>query len=285
MGIDLNKIKQIFDDANSKAGAGIWRFTPKAGDNSLRLMPPWTDEGDWANLPMRRIFVHWVGSGQNADKRLCLKKTFGEPCPVCDEAAKLRGTGSPADAALASSLRPQEKYISNVVDLNDPVYDDGRPKMQLWEYGPMIYNGLATYIMDAEYGDISDPDEGFTIKLTRKGTNMSDTRYDIRCGRAPMAIGDYPGPDGKKLDQAAFLSAMTDLDKIGEIDDRFAKLPYDAMQQWYLGTTDIAPTMSAPVAAPMITDAGDLPDSMDDIPAFSGAESDIESKLRAAAGN
>ena len=282
--IDLDKVKQIFDDVNSAGGTGVWRFIPKPGETQLRLMPPWTEEGDWANLPMRRIFVHWIGSGSNADKRICLKKTFGEECPVCDEAAKLRATGDPADAALASDLRPQEKYISNVIDIADPVFDSGDPKVQLWEYGPMIYNKLATYIMDAEYGDITDPDEGFTIKLTRKGKGQMDTTYEIRCARKSCSIGEYNAPGGTLLDQDAFLEAMIDLDNIGERDDKFAQLSYEEMQGWYMNNSDIAPMLAAP--APKVEDDGDLPDDLDDIPEFTGknsGQSDIESKLRAAA--
>lgn len=213
MAVNVNKVKQKAEEEAAKAAAraagGARYWSPQGGKNSVRFMPPWTSEGDNADQFWREVYVHWsIGaddSGEGGQSFACPAQTPHGPggaCPVCQHVAQLRATKDPADMELANNIRAKQRFYSNVVDLEDPVYTSkdleewkgrqedktrecpfkiGDSKIQVFSYGPMIYKDLLDLFCEA---DISDLNGGRTIVITREGLGR-ETKYRTRPEFAP----------------------------------------------------------------------------------------------------
>ena len=162
MGIDMElmrrKLKQLRGeyDANGN-GNSVW-FRPDDGDTDIRIIP--TPDGD----PLKEMFFHY-NVGEHRGGILCPKRNFGEHCPICEFASALWREGSDNNdeesKKLAKSLFVRQRYFS-------PVVVRGREEegIKVYGYGKTAYELLLGYILDPEYGDVTDIQEGTDITLT-----------------------------------------------------------------------------------------------------------------------
>ena len=132
-----------------------WR--PSEGDQTVRIIP--TEDGD----PFKEFHFHYnVG---NRGGILCPKKNHGEDCPICDFASKLWREGVDNDdfvsKKLAKSLFARQRFFSPVV-----VRGEEEVGARMWGYGKTAYELLLGYILDPDYGDITDIESGTDITLT-----------------------------------------------------------------------------------------------------------------------
>jgi hypothetical protein len=215
MGVDLTKVKKRQQEEEQKEAArltgGVRRWSPKTGTNNIRIMPPWTDEGPNAGDFAREVYTHWrIGTGDNQMSFTCPLKTpaLGDPCPVCEKVEALRATGDPTDAERASEMQAKQGFLSNVVDLDDPVFtqeekdqmvtagrdvswDVGDTKIQTFRYGPMIYKQLIDYLV--ELGDITDLVAGQNVVIKKTGAGKQGTKYNVfPKGSAPVQVIGQP---------------------------------------------------------------------------------------------
>ena len=133
-------------------------FKPDEGDQDIRIVP--TSDGD----PLKERYFHY-NVGDHRGGIVCPKRNFGEDCPICEFASALwkEGTGNNDEESkkLAKSLFVRARYFS-------PVLIRGRENegVKMYGYGKRAYENLLGYILDPEYGDITDVYEGTDITLT-----------------------------------------------------------------------------------------------------------------------
>lgn len=203
----------------SRMGRPVLYWKPKSGTNDIRILPAWTDQGPNASQFWREIFIHWgVGAIQDPDPDNtfaipCCRKTEhawfflnlpegSQPkCKVCEYVDKLKSTRDPADLEMAKNLRAKQRIFSNIIDLTDATWikDDikafkesgvkeeflpkvGDPKIQVFSYGPTIFNGILDYYQDNI--DLTDLDQGRDIKIERIGMDKN-TDYRVRPSMNP----------------------------------------------------------------------------------------------------
>jgi hypothetical protein len=218
MAINFDKIKNKQTEEASKGRKSyeyVQRFKLKTGENRIRLMPPWTDEGVNADQFWVETYTHWnVGQGgydeENGRRFTCPVKTPNGPggaCEVCDLAATLRASDDPADQELSKLLYAKRSFISNVINLKDPVIKDadveawqeaqkegseeecpfevGDTKVQMWSYPASIYKDLLDVFSDGL--DITDMENGNEVIVTKEGSGLS-TRYRVRINPKSSAV-------------------------------------------------------------------------------------------------
>ena len=107
------------------------------------------------------MFFHY-NVGDHKGGIVCPKRNFGDECPICDFASKLWREGVDANdeesKKLAKSLFVRTRYFSPVVVRGRE--DEG---VKVYGYGKQAYELLLGYILDPEYGDITDSREGTDI--------------------------------------------------------------------------------------------------------------------------
>jgi len=262
MGVDLNYINQKQQELEAAAaarGVGGFRFwNPEAGKSKLRLMPPWA-EG--VRSFERATMTHW-SVGPDGLMFTCP----GAGCPICEYVQKLRATGDPADAEKANEMAAKKRYLSNIVDLNDPVYtgkdveewqaakqqsggtdacpfEVGQTKVQVFGYGAMIYTQLMNIFAQLQQ-DITDIEHGYDLLLTKVGQKMN-TKYTI-----------IPAPPARPMHitgRKSLSEILIDLDKIlppKPIEDMLAALSPQAAPAPAMPAAARPPALPPPAASP-----------------------------------
>jgi hypothetical protein len=123
--------------------------------------------------------------------------TFAEPCAVMDAYDELKNSDDDEDKELASKFPPRKKYLAYCLfykDLKGTTVDDNiSPKFILLATG--VYQDiLEKYLDEDEWGDMTDPEDGYDIKIARTGSGKKDTEYTITpCKNTPTPEG-FHGP-------------------------------------------------------------------------------------------
>ncbi len=152
------------------SGGGFWK--PKEGRSVVRILPP-VDEMEFFFVEVGRHFKQ---------KQYCPAITTcgDKPCPICELNEILYQSG---DKDAAATFRASRAFWVNMIDRNKE--DAG---VQVWTPGITVFQTLVAYIADPDYGDITDLEDGFDIKLDRKGTDIN-TEYTVIMPRDPSALG------------------------------------------------------------------------------------------------
>lgn len=105
------------------------------------------------------FFVH-RGVGPSEKSVLCLKGTYGKPCPICEHSANLRKAGKEKEA---NALKPSRRVVYNIQDLKEP------EKLKVFETSHYLFEKeLIEEARDDEEGgfiDFADVEEGKEIKF------------------------------------------------------------------------------------------------------------------------
>lgn len=116
--------------------------------------------------------------------------TFDEPCPFMEKYKELKDSSDDDDKALAKLLVPKRKYVVGGI-----VYADEKGKSVDYngqDKGILIprqvYQDIVDlYLDEDEAGDMTDPREGYDIKIIRSGSGQFDTTYSARnCQRSRL---------------------------------------------------------------------------------------------------
>ena len=133
-------------------------FRPDEGDQDIRIVP--APDGD----PLKEMYFHY-NVGDHRGGIVCPKRNFGDSCPICEFASSLwkEGVSSNDEESkkLAKSLFVRARFFSPVVVRGRE--DEG---IKIYGYGKRAYENLLAYILDPDYGDITDTLEGTDIALT-----------------------------------------------------------------------------------------------------------------------
>jgi hypothetical protein len=152
-------------------------YVPEKGHNKIEILPyevatknhPKLDKGD-----LDYVLDVWVhkGIGPSEDNYVCLKKTFGKPCPVCEELALLKKSDDVDDEDL-DALKPKRRVIYNLFDHNDE-------KVKVFEVSHFLFEKelLEEALVDSEEVTVfADPEEGSTIKFRAKEEEFGGRKY------------------------------------------------------------------------------------------------------------
>jgi hypothetical protein len=167
-------------------------WTPKEGNNYVRVMPPWNEKGEIYT----KVFFHWrVGPDEQSFP--CLKQ-FGQECPICTACEVLAKSNS----SMARELSARPRYMLNIIDLENVNFG-----VQVWGCGKTVLQEVLGYINDPKWGDLTHPDKGRNIVIHRIGTGR-DTEFQIR-----------PDPEVSPLADMAWLDNLHNLDVLVSIPD------------------------------------------------------------------
>jgi len=149
------------------------------------------------------VFVHRK-VGVNEDSYLCMSRTYGKPCSICEHQAEVRKQDE-YDDKFAKSLNPTRRVIYNIECL------DSEKQTQM---GIQIFD-VSHYLFEKELAELakkprgggyvlfSDPDEGKTVFFRKSGSGATNTEYKA------FAFEDRDEPiSDELLDSAVCLDSL-----------------------------------------------------------------------------
>ena len=113
------------------------------------------------------------GVGPSEKTVLCLKNTYGKPCPICEYSASLRKAGKEEEA---KALKPSRRVVYNIEDLKEP------GKLKVFETSHYLFEKeLIEEARDDDEGgfiDFADEEEGMEIKFRATKVKKGDMEFN-----------------------------------------------------------------------------------------------------------
>lgn len=146
---------------------------PKEGCTRVRLLSPGPNKE--LGLEVIRFYIN--------KNSIFSPATFDEPCPFMEKYQELKNSPNEEDKNLAKTMVPSRRYVLACLlykdDKGKELENGGEPKVMM--VPASIYQDIIEYYLDEdEAGDMTDPDNGYDIKIERSGSGKFDTTYSVR---------------------------------------------------------------------------------------------------------
>lgn len=174
----LQRKKQL--ESKGKGGGMIF---PKEGITRCRILSRGSDE----ELGME-VIQFYLGQKLGS---IISPATFDEPCPFMEKYLELKDSKDEDDQELAGRISPKRKFILGCTCYKDDKgkeVDPDRVKKPIMVPRSVYQDIIDLYLDEDDWGDMTDPDEGYDIKIIRSGSGKNDTTYSVN-----------PCPGGKPL--------------------------------------------------------------------------------------
>jgi len=209
MAIDLAAIRKKLGQLsgqNSKKNV-MWR--PEEGaETTVRLLAYPNNDGQ----PFKELMFYY-NIGNNPG--LLAPYQFDKPDPIQELITKLRDEGSKESYELAKKLYPKMRCYAPVV-----VRGEEEKGVRLWAFGKTVYQTLLNYMLDEDYGDITDPHEGRDVRVNcQKNPGQQWATTDVR----PRGKDSPLSEDSSKSKQW--------LDNIPDVNDLFELKSYEELER------------------------------------------------------
>jgi hypothetical protein len=189
MGIDFEKMKAKRDAVENRDSRKSVFWRPEDGEQTIRILP--TSDGD----PFKQYWFHY-NLGKNAGF-LSPKKNFGEDDPLDAFVRQLYKDGSDESVKMAKNLSARQRFFSPVL-----VRGEEERGVRLWGFGKMAYKELLNLVLNPEYGDITDVNEGTDLVINYgKPVGAQFPQTTITPRRRPSKLVDSDEQIAVLLDQ------------------------------------------------------------------------------------
>ena len=154
MAVDFDKIRKKLGQLSGQNSRRDKMWRPQEGEETTVRLLSFTDND---GQPFKeRWFYYNIGNNPG----LLAPYQFGNPDPIQELINKLRDDGSKESYELAKKLYPKMRSYAPVVVRGEE--DKG---VRLWSFGKTVYQNILNIMLDEDYGDITDPDEGRDVKV------------------------------------------------------------------------------------------------------------------------
>jgi hypothetical protein len=237
---------------NLPKGVGLW--TPdKAGSYMLDFLPY---EISIENHPDRRgdkvvpgdlwwkfPYAHHERIGPAQDSVVC-PASFGKPCPICEEQARLKKNyDANKDAIRAINAKKQCAYV-----IRNPDDADAYAVFaySMFKFGEILDAEL-TAVGDDALGFYDTTEEGKTVKV-RFVDDSFDGRKFLKANRIDFESRKPMGFDDKRKDGTPFWNDDEIMEAVPCLDKIFIVNDYDALKKLFLQLPDPATAPKEPAA-------------------------------------
>ena len=180
MAIDLDKMKAKLNKLQNKGSQDSVFWRPEEGEQTIRIVT--TSDVD----PFKDFWFNY-NVGKNPGF-LSPKKNFGETDPLDSFVRELFDEGTEDSIKMANNLMARQRFFSPVIVRGEE--DKG---VRIWGYGKMAYEKLLSLVLNPEYGDITDPEEGTDLVLQYgKPAGASFPQTTLTPRRKSSALCDEP---------------------------------------------------------------------------------------------
>jgi hypothetical protein len=222
MAIDLAAIRKKLNQLSGQNSRKNSMWRPEEGsETTVRLLAYPDNDGQ----PFKELMFYY-NIGNNPG--LLAPYQFGNPDPIQELITKLRDEGSKESYELAKKLYPKMRCYAPVVIRGEE--DKG---VRLWAFGKQVYQTLLNYMLDEDYGDVTDPLEGRDVRITcSKAPGQQWATTDVRPRGKDTPLSEDQQTSKKWLDN------------IPDVNDMFSAKTYEELERivnaWLNGDEDNA---------------------------------------------
>lgn len=146
---------------------------PKEGTMRVRLL---------SQGPDKELGVEVIQFYSQKTGGIISPASFGDPCPFMEKFKELKNSSNEDDQELAKLLTPRRRYV-----IGGTIYKDEKGKeidedkigKPILIPSSVYQDIIDLYLDEDDWGDMTDPDSGYDIKITRSGKGKMDTTYSV----------------------------------------------------------------------------------------------------------
>ena len=208
MAIDLSALRKKLNQITGVSSKKNISWRPEEGqDYQVRLLSFPNNDGQ----PFKELMFYY-NIGNNSG--LLAPYQFNKPDPIQELITKLRDDGTKESYELAKKLYPKMRCYAPVVVRGEE--DKG---VRIWSFGKTLYQNLLNIMLDEDYGDITDVNEGRDLKVSCTkvaGKQFADTSVSPRPKQS--ALADRPEQIKKYLDNVPDVNDLFELKSYAELE-------------------------------------------------------------------
>jgi len=179
MAIDFDAIRRKLNKLSGQNSRQNTTWRPQEGEeHTVRLLSFPDNDGQ----PFKeRWFYYNIGNNPG----LLAPYQFGNPDPIQELITKLRDDGSKESYELAKKLYPKMRCYAPVIVRGEE--DKG---VRIWAFGKTVYQSLLNIMLDEDYGDITDAEDGRDVKVVctkAPGRQWATTEVRPRGKQSPLS--------------------------------------------------------------------------------------------------
>ena len=179
MAIDFDAIRRKLNKLSGQNSRQNTSWRPQEGEeHTVRLLSFPDNDGQ----PFKeRWFYYNIGNNPG----LLAPYQFGNPDPIQELITKLRDDGSKESYELAKKLYPKMRCYAPVIVRGEE--DKG---VRIWAFGKTVYQSLLNIMLDEDYGDITDAEDGRDVKVVctkAPGRQWATTEVRPRGKQSPLS--------------------------------------------------------------------------------------------------
>ena len=183
--------QRLLDRKNKISTGGGGSFILKLKEEKtyrIRILPVGEDKEFYADL-----VSFYLGNTEELGEVIS-PSTIGEPCALLEKYNELKGSKDEEDKVIAKALVPRNKIVLPIVMYEDEkgkTIDEKNSRRLLQVTGGVLQEIIDLYLDEDEGGDMTDPKDGYDLKITRTGKGMKDTKYSVRACKPTALPKDY----------------------------------------------------------------------------------------------
>lgn len=183
-----DRLKKRREELKAKQQSGNVFFIKPDTTVRVRILPM-GDENEF----IKEVTQFYLGPDL---KGVISPATFDEPCAVMETYQELKTSKDDDDKSLAKTFPPRQRYLAYCIIYKDEkgkeVNVDNSPKFVLLTSG-MYQDILELYLDEDDWGDMTDTQDGYDLKLSRSGSGKTDTEYSVNPCKNTPAPKEYRG--------------------------------------------------------------------------------------------
>jgi len=167
---NINLLRQRLDSLtkNTKKSDFLWK--PVATETTIRIVPNKYSP----DTPFVELYFHYGINGKNYLSPV----SFGQPDPIMEVANALKATGDKEDWKKGRKLEPKMRTYAPII-----IRGKEHEGVKFWGFGKTVYSQLMQYMVDPDWGDISDPTHGNDIvvwAIQEEGKDFATPNFKIK---------------------------------------------------------------------------------------------------------
>ena len=240
MAIDMEKMRARMSTLKNNGNGGNKFWKPQDGEQTIRIVSP--SDGD----PFRDYWFHYNVGAESGF--LSPKRNFGENCPLDNYVRLLWNEGTEESTRVAKKLSARQRFFAPVL-----VRGEEEQGVRLWGFGKRAYETLLGLVLNPEYGDITDAEEGtdLVVKYGKPaGASFPETKITPRRKSSPLHKDSATA--------AELLEAVPDFDEVFAGSRKTPTEVQDILDRFLDGETEGPSTVGEVAAASPKTPASDV---------------------------
>jgi hypothetical protein len=175
--------EEASEEGLKEVQSGANWFKPSKGENRIRILPPHEDHPNEKWYEWVALHGNLPGAGKPVK---CPAKMYDKPCPACIVANQYYARGDKDGAREFSSTW---RALVNLVELDTDGEVDDDAEITTWAMPRGTLEDLNALIKKLPKGkrDISDPETGRDVIITKKGTGQK-TQYRTELAGDPSEV-------------------------------------------------------------------------------------------------